>query len=233
MSYLLAAVLSGTLMLGPGSVAFAQHGKGGGHGGGGHPSGTSHGGQPSSYHSGYYGGGYYGHGAYYGNYWYPGIGFYFGFPLWFNYPWGYSRYDYGVGAPYYSGSYYYGPADTYSTPPAPPSSETVNAPAPAADPNAANVEVRLPENATLWIDGQSTTPTGAVRHFTSPPLEKDKTFVYNRRARWTDGSGKVIERTKKVDVKAGAWIGVDFNRPDSSTIEKPEPKVSEPIGARR
>ncbi len=221
MRYLLAAVLSGTLLFGSNTVALAQHGHGGGqgHGGGGQGnSGMNHGGYPGGHPGGYYNhgnyyghGGYYGHGSYYGHYWYPGIGLYVGFPLWFNYPWGYSRYDYGMGAPYYSGSYYYG-GDSDTSPPPPPSNETVAANAPAVDPNSANVEVRLPENATLWIQGQQATETGAVRHFVSPPLEKDKTFTYEIRARWTDASGKETDRTKKVEVKGGAWIGVDFSR---------------------
>jgi uncharacterized protein (TIGR03000 family) len=218
MRYLLAAVLSGTILISSSSTALAQRGRGGSHPGGtnqgGHPGGY-HGVYTNGYHGGYYGGnynhgGYYGHGSYYGNYWYPGFGLYVGLPLWFNYPWGYSRYDYGMAAPYYSGSYYYGPAD--AAVPAPPSYDTINASTTAVDPNSANIEVRVPENATVWINGQSTTPTGAVRHFTSPPLEKDKTFTYDFRARWTDATGKEVERTKQVDVKAGAWVGVDFNR---------------------
>ena len=88
------------------------------------------------------------------------------------------------------------------------------APAAAVDPNAANLEVRLPENATLWIQGQQAKETGAVRHFVSPPLANDQTFTYDLHANWTDANGKTIERTKKVEVKAGAWIGVDFNRQD-------------------
>jgi uncharacterized protein (TIGR03000 family) len=235
MRYLLAAILSGALLLGSNGVALAQHGHGGGHGGG-HAGSVNHagtyhggysghanyyGGHPGTYyHNNYYGwhggnyyhNGYYNHG-YYGHYWYPGLGLYFGLPLLFNYPWGHSYYDYGIGAPYYSGSYYYGGLNTYVPPM---TSYDVNpvAPAPAesTDPTVAHIEVRLPANATLWIDGQPTTPTGDVRHFVTPSLAADKTFSYHFRAQWTDASGQVIDRTKDVDVKAGAWIGVDFNR---------------------
>jgi uncharacterized protein (TIGR03000 family) len=238
MRYLLAAALSGALLFGPSTVVLAQHDGHGGHGGGGHPGMVSHGGYYSGHPNGYFGGyyghggyygqsGYYGHGSYYGRYWYPGVGFSIGFPLWFNYPWGYSRYDYGIGAPYYSGSYYYGAADTAI--PSPPSNDVVNAPAPALDPHTVNLEVRLPENATLWIQGQQSTETGAVRHFISPQLEPDKGYTYDLKARWTDSTGQTIERTKKVDVKAGAWIGVDFNRADTPA----SPKVSEPTGVNR
>jgi uncharacterized protein (TIGR03000 family) len=54
--------------------------------------------------------------------------------------------------------------------------------------------------------------SGPVRHFYSAPLTPGQTFTYEVRARWTDPSGKPVERTKKVDVQAGARIGVDFNQ---------------------
>jgi uncharacterized protein (TIGR03000 family) len=50
-----------------------------------------------------------------------------------------------------------------------------------------------------------------VRHFVSPSLQAGRTFTYEIRARWTDASGRSVDRTKQVEVKAGARIGVDFN----------------------
>ena len=188
--------------------------------------GNYYGAHPGSYygHNGYYGNGWYGHNGYYGHGYYgyggfgwPGYGLFGGFPL-FSYPWGYSRYDYGYGAPYYQGSYYYGPVDSYVAAPTevPDMSympETAAAPSDQSmDPNVANVEVRLPANATLWVLGQKTDTTGAVRHLYSPELKPGETYTYQFRARWTDANGKTLERTKSVDVKAGAWIGVDFNK---------------------
>ncbi|MFL5341514.1 MAG: TIGR03000 domain-containing protein [Gemmataceae bacterium] len=171
-----------------------------------------------SYHNGSYHNGSYHNGYYHNGYWWPGFGLYLGFPL-FSYGWGYSRYDYGIGAPYYQNNYYYGPIDSYAAAPHPPTAADYPPEAAPAqndestDPHVANVEVRVPANATLWILGQKSNTTGDVRHFYSPPLAEGNTYTYDIRARWNDANGKPMERTKKVDVKAGAWVGVDFNRP--------------------
>jgi uncharacterized protein (TIGR03000 family) len=158
----------------------------------------------------------------------------------FSYPWGYSRYDYGYGAPYYQGGYYYGgsgggyassggsyassggsyaaapaattPAAAPQTPMEPPPTDTGTNHA-WDDPHVANIEIRLSANATLWVLGQKVSTTGAVRHFYSPPLAEGDTYTYEFHARWTDANGKTVDRTKSLDVKAGSWLGVDFNQP--------------------
>jgi len=236
----LSLMLSVAVLLGISNMSFAQHSHTGSSGSSSSSSGshgsTYYGG--NSHTSGYYGHSYYGgvysgiptspyysHSGYYGHDWYhdhgyyghggygwPGYGFYVGFP-WFVYPWGYSRYNYGYGAPYYYGSYYYGPPESYTpAPPVPPPDMATGASEEYLDPNVANLEVRLPANAELWVLGQTTAPTGEVRHFFSPPLKPGQTYTYDFRARWTDANGKAVEQTRKVDVKAGAWIGVDFTR---------------------
>jgi uncharacterized protein (TIGR03000 family) len=141
----------------------------------------------------------------------------------FRYPWGYSRYDYGGGAPYYQGGYYYGPPEGYAAAPTAPTDQPPPADPyhEATDPHAANVEIRLPANATLWILGHQMTLTGAVRHFYSPPLAEGETYTYEFHARWTDATGRTVERTKNLDVKAGSWMGIDFNRPDESHLMPP------------
>ena len=165
----------------------------------------------------WYSGGNYGGGLYNGAYGNPGYGTY-------SNPWGNSRYGYGTPyafgnvTPFYGGQYYYGPIDSYSPPATTyyqPQTTTTSFYQPAADPNAVNMEVVLPENATLWIQDQQMSESGAVRRFVSPALETGKSFTYNLRAKWTDASGQSVERTKKVDVKAGSWIGVDFNKADN------------------
>ena len=73
------------------------------------------------------------------------------------------------------------------------------------------MEVRVPANAEVWVEGDKTSQTGAVRHFSSPALTPGKTFTYDLRARWTGADGKAVDRTKQVKVQAGARVGVDFN----------------------
>ena len=148
-----------------------------------------------SYYSGY-GWGYYG----------PGFGWYSGVGPGYGY-----RYPYygGYGSPYDGGYYSNTPSNSYIDP-----SYNYQAPygyAEDQDPNAALLEVRVPENAQLWFAGARTAQTGPVRHFVSPSLSPGQTFTYEIRARWTDASGRWVDRTKQVKVKAGARIGVDFN----------------------
>jgi uncharacterized protein (TIGR03000 family) len=179
----------------------------------------------SNFHDGHFHDGHFHDGHFHSfPYWYPWVGFglALGLPL-FQYAWGWSPYNYGYGAPYYSGGYYYGPVASYSTPAdtyaqdpyatQPPPTDTQHVGSHEYEnPNVANVEIRVPENATVWIQGQKAEPTGAVRHFYSPPLEKGQTYTYEMHARWTDANGNAVERRKQLDVKAGAWLGVDFNQ---------------------
>jgi uncharacterized protein (TIGR03000 family) len=227
---LFSVVLGAAALLGLPALSFAQHG--GGHGGGGGHSGGG-GGHASFSHSGgvSHGGGFNHSGGFNRGYGYGyGRGFY-GSSLYLGYP--------GYYSPYYGSSYYYGPdysyvapnytyvAPTYTyvqpasgyvqpaiaTPAYYPPDTTPTNPDPNANPNAVALEVKVPENAELWVDGTKTTQTSDLRHFVSPPVDPGKTYTYTLRARWTDPSGKVIDRTKKIDVKAGARLGVDFNNP--------------------
>ena len=77
----------------------------------------------------------------------------------------------------------------------------------------ATVQVEVPANAALWFDGVPTQQAGARRTFHTPPLERGQRYHYDVKARWEQG-GKPVERTKRVDVAAGARVTVDFNRPD-------------------
>jgi uncharacterized protein (TIGR03000 family) len=76
----------------------------------------------------------------------------------------------------------------------------------------ATVQVEVPANATLWFDGVQTKQTGAMRTFTTPPLESGRSYHYDVKARWEE-NGKPVERTRRVDVYPGARVTVDFNQP--------------------
>jgi len=210
------------------------------HGGGG--GGTRSGGGYYGGNGGYYGGngGYYNHGGYgygaigygglYGGYVGNGWGIGVGVPVggYYNYGYGYrSPYSYGgygYSSPYYGGygysSPYYGSSYSYSQPTAPatslysPSQSTLPAPTTTdnANTNVVNMEVRVPENATLYIQGQKSDATGTERRFVSGALEPGRKYEYELRATWMDANGKLVDRTKKVDVQAGAWVGVDMTQ---------------------
>jgi uncharacterized protein (TIGR03000 family) len=78
---------------------------------------------------------------------------------------------------------------------------------------AATVQAEVPANATLWFDGVQTQQTGARRTFRTPPLERGRRYHYDVKARW-EQDGKPVERTRRVDVAAGARVTVDFNQPN-------------------
>jgi uncharacterized protein (TIGR03000 family) len=82
-------------------------------------------------------------------------------------------------------------------------------PAAPSPPAPANVVVQVPADAEVWFDGYKTRQTGARRTFTSPPLERGRTFTYEVKARWTQ-DGKPVERTQQVKVQGGETSEVEF-----------------------
>jgi len=232
----LSAVLGAVALLALPGISSAQRVRQGGRGyyGGGR-SYSGYGGYRSYSPRNYagYGRGYYGGNGrgYYGGLSGLGLGLYLGsLGSGYGYPYssgyGYPS-SYGYGYPSYGGSYTYAPSYNYVQPSysyaqpsviAPSSYEAPATTSPAvtaddANPNAAMLELRVPPNAEVWIGGVLTSQTGTVRHYTSPTIERDRTFTYQIRARWTDDNGEVVDRTKQVKVWAGARIGVDFNNP--------------------
>jgi uncharacterized protein (TIGR03000 family) len=170
--------------------------------------------------TGYYGG--YGYGTGLGNwgnnYGWGGTGFYpytsYGYGLYpGNYASGFVP-SYGYGRSYYTPGYvgvgttvlpgnttsmYYQPGTQFG------------AGSSAADPNAAVIDVRVAPDAQVWFDGDSTNQRGSDRVFTSPALDPGKAYHYDVKARWTE-NGKPVERTKRVEVRAGQRTTVDFNQ---------------------
>jgi len=165
--------------------------------------------------------GYYGGGYGYGNY--PSRGYY-------NY--GYApSYGYSYAPSYgYTPSYSYGTnIDTYSVPQyyAAPASEYSSAyPADTTDarredPNAVTLNVRVPPNAEIWVDGDKTSQKGSLRQFTSPPLTPGQNYNYEVRARWTE-NGREVNQVRNVPVHAGDRLTVDFlNAPRGEQLSTP------------
>jgi uncharacterized protein (TIGR03000 family) len=77
----------------------------------------------------------------------------------------------------------------------------------------AKVNVRLPADAKLWVDGKPTKQTGPIRSFVTPPvLRAGLTYQYSFRAEWTR-DGQTVTRERTVPVKATGSFDVDFNTP--------------------
>jgi uncharacterized protein (TIGR03000 family) len=147
----------------------------------------------------------------------------FGVGIGLGYPYYYGNYGYGYGYPYDYGSAYpdYGApyAPNYVPPDViPPQASTsayppaVFAPAPAPS-GSARLTVQLPAGAKLWIDGQSTQQTGALRMIETPPtLEPGRSYSYKLRAEWAE-KGQPVERERDVSFQAGNQVVVNMNIP--------------------
>jgi uncharacterized protein (TIGR03000 family) len=232
--FLIASVLALVLVATP---AFAQRGvRGGGWGGGGWGGGVYHGGY-GGWNGGYYHGGwggypYYGYGrGYYGGYypWGLGLGVALG-------GLGSGYYNNGY---YYGDSIYYGtPYVTVPTSEVSINSEGAvlsnyqvqdpatgaiinnsSAPtyarqsfysAPATSAGKAELTVKVPADAQVWLGTMQSGQTGAERHFSFPALPAGSN-VFTVRATFME-NGQQVTRDKKVDMKAGGNETVDFTK---------------------
>lgn len=220
----LPALALATLVLTTSPAAAQRFGRGGGRGyAPGYGQGNAWNGYygPGSYGNGWgngygnnwYGRGYYGNG-YYGNNW-NGRGYY-----------GNGYYDNTYAD--YEPNYYYGQTPQYQQ-----GGYSSFYPSEEMPQNAAMVHVQVPRDAELWFGGDKTSQTGPARDFVTPELKQDKAYFYTLKARWTDDNGKAVERTKRVQVRPGAHIMVDFNRSSPTTDtpdrgENPEKRTLQP-----
>jgi uncharacterized protein (TIGR03000 family) len=85
--------------------------------------------------------------------------------------------------------------------------------------NTAAVRVFLPSpQARVAFEGQNTQQTGFDRLFISPELQSGQNYVYTVKATWMQ-NGQEISREKKVHVRAGQGVVVDFRRDTGGAIE--------------
>jgi len=60
----------------------------------------------------------------------------------------------------------------------------------------ATLDISLPAQAELYVQGKKTSQTGSKRHFTTPPLDQEQRYQYRIKATWSeDGQDRVVERT--------------------------------------
>lgn len=108
--------------------------------------------------------------------------------------------------PRYSGGYYYGPNAVdpgYYAGYAPRPEYVVPA-------NAALIEMRVPANAEVWFSGEKTQQSGEARSFVTPALEPGHNYAYRIKVTWTGAKGEKVEREKKVAVRPGARVNLNF-----------------------
>jgi uncharacterized protein (TIGR03000 family) len=74
---------------------------------------------------------------------------------------------------------------------------------------------RAPQGAQVWVDGQLVERRGDNWIWTSPSLTGRRS--YEVRARWNE-DGRVVNRTRTVNVQSGGRTTLDFNRAEGSEI---------------
>jgi uncharacterized protein (TIGR03000 family) len=78
---------------------------------------------------------------------------------------------------------------------------------------AAHLQLTVPENAEVIIDGMKTTQTGTSREFTTPQLSPGSRYVYKITVRTMDAKGQVVDDTRDIRFQADDWFRRDFTQP--------------------
>lgn len=87
------------------------------------------------------------------------------------------------------------------------------APAPAPPESAVGViDVRVPPDAKLWVEGKLTSQKGARRRFVSPSLDQGSSYTYRVRATWSE-KGHNVSREQFVVIHAGDRESITFVDP--------------------
>lgn len=134
---------------------------------------------------------------------YGGRPYYYGYG---NYPYGYYG---GFSYPVYD-STFYGPSYVPAAPVAeqrsfyPPQEQQPAAAAPAA--TTATIDLYVPADAEVWLNGQKTNKTGALRRFVTPPLNASVHSTYEVRVRYTGQDGKEVDETREIEVEPGRQV---------------------------
>jgi uncharacterized protein (TIGR03000 family) len=111
------------------------------------------------------------------------------------------------------------PVDGAMSLPAQPADRPAERPAPQPPEkpaNTAHLQLLVPENAEVLVEGSKTTMTGTVRDFISPPLDPGKNLIYSITVRYSDAGGKTVEETHSVRVRANDQLRIDCTKPAES-----------------
>ena len=99
---------------------------------------------------------------------------------------------YTASAPFARGqSYYY----------APPKTSPVN--------NTVTLNLTVPADAKIWVEGSMMVQTGTQRQLVSPPIEPGYDYTYHVEARW-NRDGREVRRKRQITVHAGDVINLTF-----------------------
>jgi uncharacterized protein (TIGR03000 family) len=79
-----------------------------------------------------------------------------------------------------------------------------------------HIEVRVPADADIWFDDATTSQTGTVRQFVSPPLTPGRDYSYEVRAKWRE-DGREVTQSRRITFQAGEQVSIAF--PVTSTAK--------------
>jgi len=89
------------------------------------------------------------------------------------------------------------------------------------------LEVQVPADAEIRLDGTTTKQTGTTRLFVSPPLKAGEEYTYEVRVRWTN-NGRAVEQVRQVAVHAGDRLRLTFpTTPEPEVLPAPSAVSSE------
>lgn len=98
------------------------------------------------------------------------------------------------------------------------------------------LNINIPEDTKIYVNGTLTKTKGTSRSYVSRDLEKGKSYSYEIRAE-ADQDGQLVSRTKVVALTAGANKTIEFDFDDaplvtSITLSVPEDAIVELCGRR-
>ncbi|HTU16958.1 MAG TPA: TIGR03000 domain-containing protein [Gemmataceae bacterium] len=108
------------------------------------------------------------------------------------------------------------PVGGETNPPAPPAEGPARRPSeklPSPTPKTAHLQILVPENAEVLVEGRKTTTTGTIRDFISPPLDPGKNLTYSITVRYPDAGGRTVEETHSIRVRANDQLRIDCIKP--------------------
>jgi uncharacterized protein (TIGR03000 family) len=79
------------------------------------------------------------------------------------------------------------------------------------------LSVRVPPDAVVSINGQTTAQSGPRREFVSSGLAPGRTYTFAVSARWKGPGGEAVEQERRVPVQGGERRTVDFLGPPPPT----------------
>ncbi len=110
------------------------------------------------------------------------------------------------------------PSEEATMPPAAGNADDLNRHAP--NPGSALMDVRVPQEAKVFVNGRPTRSTGAQRSFVSRGLRPGRIYVYEVRAELMRGDERLVE-TRQVRIRGGQRADVEFRFQQGLAAERP------------